>query len=77
MKVFRRKRQRNGHVVKSATFYGYVGGKKVNLGLSDKQDAEAELVRRVRDWQRATVGETNVLAVRAAASRELSKHIGD
>lgn len=77
MKVFRRKRGRNGRVVKSATFYGTVGGKVVNLGLSDKQDAETELRRRQREWERATTGESNDIAVRAAAGRELSAHLGD
>jgi len=77
MKVFRRRRGRDGSVTKSTTYYGIVGGKRVNLGFSDKQNAEAELVRRIRVWQRATLGESNDVAVRAAATRAFATHMAE
>jgi integrase len=75
--VFRRKRKRRGAVVLSRTYYGRVGGKVVNLGVSGKQVAESELVRLRRERELDMTGYGVSRGVREAAGRSLKDHIED
>lgn len=75
--VFRRQRRRGGCVVKSDTFYVRIGGKVVNLGLSDKQSAEQKAAALVRDVEREGVGLIAPKPMRLAASRRLTDHVAE
>ncbi len=77
MSVFRRKRVRNGKRTLSKSYYCRIGGKVVNLGVSDKQTAEIKRIEWIRRMEREAVGLERGQAEQEALERLTLDYLAD
>jgi integrase len=73
--VFKRKRIRDGKKISSRTYYSRIGGKTVNLGVTDKQTAELIRARMIRDNEREAEGLIPSKAVRDSQNKSTIEHL--